>query len=576
MDNISPSFRKYNISFWILFSFPFVLLGILFLLAGAGKMGYMPRIEDLENPKINLATLIYSDDGEVLGPIHYRDQNRTYITYEELPQHLVDALVATEDIRFYRHSGIDIKGTLRAVVFYGILGDRSAGGGSTITQQLAKLLVHDPARNALGRVKQKFVEYIIAIKLERAYTKNEIITLYFNQFDYLYNATGIHSASRTYFNVNPDSLRIEQAAMLVGMAKNPALYNPVRRGNQENALNRRNTVLGQMLKYEYIDKQMFDSLKVLPLGLDFHFQSHNAGIATYYREHIKQLMNKEKPERKNYSRYSSYQQDSLNWETNPLYGWCNKNLRPDGEPYNIYTDGLRIYSTINSRMQYYAEKAVKTHLTVLQDDMFREKKGRRRGPFSDDLTKEQLDLIIRNSIRYSDRGIRMYNAGYSLDKIIEEFKKPVSMQVYTWAGEKDTVMSPLDSILYYKHFLHTGMMSMDPRTGYVRAYVGGINFEHFKYDHVYQGKRQAGSTFKPFLYILAMQEGYSPCRKVPITPITFIDNDTTWTPGRTGNPDDVGTMQTLQWGLAKSDNYVSAWLVDRFKPQPIVDIAHEM
>lgn len=575
MKNKSANIKKYNKIFWILFATPFLLLFIIFLLAANGALGYMPKIEDLENPKINLATEIISEDGEVLGTIYYTNQNRTRVSYERLPQHLIDALIATEDVRFYRHSGIDFRGLARAVIKTGILGNESSGGGSTITQQFAKLLFHKPAITKIERLKQKIKEWIIATKLERAYTKEEIITMYFNQYQLIYEAVGIHSGSQIFFNKLPDSLKIEEAAVLVGMAKNPSYYNPVKR--PELIQGRRNTVLNQMAKYGYITEKECDSLKNIPMKIDFQRISYNVGTATYFREYIKQTLSADEPIRKNYTSYIRFQEDSSRWADDPLFGWCNKKRKPDNSPYNIYTDGLRIYTTINSRMQQFAEEAVKVHMGgELQPDFFKEKKGRRRAPFSKDLTKREIDQIIRHAIRYSDRGIKLYNAGISMDSIYKVFKTPVEMTVFSWEGEKDTVMTPLDSILYYKHFLHCGFISLDPHNGHVKAYVGGINYKHFKYDHVTQGKRQAGSTFKPFLYILAMQEGYSPCYEVRVQPITFRDNDTTWTPRSTTRKEDLGTLKTLKWGLALSDNYVSAFLVDRFKPQPIADIAYKM
>lgn len=576
MTERNSHFRKYTRIFWILFAFPFIVCTIIIVLAASGNLGYMPRIEDLENPKINLATQIISSDGEVLGSIYFKNQNRTHVDFERLPQSLVDALIATEDIRYYRHSGIDAKGLARAIILTGLL-RQDRGGGSTITQQFAKLLFHEPARTTLERLKQKIKEWIIAVKLERAYTKEEIIALYFNQYDFLFNAVGIQSASQVYFNVLPDSLNIQQSAMLVGMAKNSILYNPKR--FPENAFRRRRTVLNQMEKYGYISEVERDSLMELPLALDFHRMSHNVGLATYFREYIRKTMSAKEPQRKNYSdwNYKKYQEDSAKWVDDPFYGWCNKNHKPNGEPYDLYTDGLRIYSTIDSRMQAYAEEAVSKHLgTVLQPAFFEEKKGRKRAPFSADLTNKQIDQIIRNAIRYSNRGITLFNEGVSMDSIYKVFRTPTEMTIFTWEGEKDTLMSPLDSILYTKHFLHSGFMAMEPHTGFVKVYVGGINFRYFKYDHVTQGKRQAGSTFKPFLYILAMDEAYSPCREVPVTPTTFYVNDTTWTPRTTARKEDINTFKPLKWGLAKSENYISAWLVKQFSPQSIADIAYKM
>jgi len=569
-NNKSVNYRKYNILLWILVVVPFLFLTTMFILAGTGNLGYMPRIEDLENPKINLATLIYSEDGEVLGSLYYKNQNRTYVDFERLPKHLVNALIATEDIRFYKHSGIDAKSTLRAFLFLG-----KKGGGSTITQQLAKQLFHDPIRSHWGRIKQKFKEYIISIKLEKSYTKEEIITLYFNQYDFLYRAVGIHSASQVYFNKNIENLQIEEAAILVGMAKNPNLYNPKR--FPEKSLARRNTVLLQMGKYGFVSKAEIDSLCKLPIIIDYQPVSHNIGPATYFREYIKRYMTKKEPIRKNYSKYDSFKEDSLLWTEDPLYGWCNKNTKADNSSYNISTDGLRIYTTINSKLQQYAENAIRIHLGgYLQKEFFKEKKGRKRAPFSSDLTNEQVDQIIKHAIKTSNRGRNLYDYGMPWEKIYEEFKKPVKMEVFSWDGDIDTIMSPLDSILYYKHILHTGFMSVDPRTGHVKAYVGGNNYFHFKYDHVTQSKRQAGSTFKPFLYILAMQEGYTPCYKVPVSPVHFRDHDSIWIPRTTCRPEDLGTLKPLKWGLATSENYISAFLVDRFKPQPIADIAYKM
>lgn len=563
--------KKNNLIFWSILGTPLFVIIVLFILASTGNLGYMPRIEDLENPKINLATQIISDDGQVLGSIYTKNQNRTYIEYNRLPKSLVTALIATEDIRFYNHSGIDFKGTARAFFLLG-----TKGGGSTITQQLAKQLFHEQALTFSERIKQKFKEYIIAAKLERSYTKDEIIALYFNQYDFLYNAVGIHSASQIYFNKLPDSLKIEEAAVLVGMAKNPSIYNPKR--FPENSLNRRNTVLSQMYKYGFITKEVLDSLKTLPLKITYRPASHNVGPATYFREYIKQYMTCKEPKRKNYSNYKSFQEDSVLWIEDPLFGWCNKNFKPDSKtPYDIYTDGLKIYTTINYNMQLYAEEAVRAHIGgYLQKEFFKEKKGKKRAPFSPKLTNQQVDEIIKSAIRQSDRGKMLFNKGMSLESIYRAFKKPVEMTVFDWEADKDTVMSPLDSILYYKHFLQTGFMSMDPHTGFVKAYVGGINYRHFKYDHVTQGKRQAGSTFKPFLYILAMQEGYTPCDMVPVSPVRFEVNDTIWIPRSTCKKEDLNTLKTLKWGLAKSENYISAFLVSRFKPQAIADIAYKM
>ena len=562
--------KKFNLIFWGVFITPFLSITIIFIIAANGGLGYMPDFATLENPKIDLATQIISEDGKILGNFYFQNKNRTYVEYDQLPKNLINALVATEDFRFYKHAGIDLKGTLRAFIFFG-----TRGGGSTITQQLAKLLFHDRSKTLVERLSQKIKEYIIAVRLERAYTKEELITMYFNQIDFLHNAVGINSAANVYFNVSPDSLKIEQGAVIVGMAKNPSLFNPKLR--YEQSLMRRNVVLHQMEKYGFLDTQAYDSLRMLPLVLDFQKISHNYGLATYFREFLRLTMNKNIPLRKNYYNYDDYKSDSIQWANNALYGWCIKNRKPNGDPYDLLTDGLKIYTTINSKMQEYAEKAVTKHLgEYLQPAFFKEKKGKKGAPFSSDLTQKEIDAIIRRAILTSEHGRNLKNQGVSIDSIYKVFKTPVPMSVFSYHGDIDTVMSPLDSIIYYKHFLRSGFMAMDPITGYVKAYVGGIDFRSFKYDHVTQGKRQAGSTFKPFLYILAIQEGYSPCYKVPNVSVKFDLLDSIWIPRSTSDPEDLGKERSLRWGLGRSENNISAWLVKRFKPQPIADIAHKM
>ncbi|MBN2275628.1 MAG: transglycosylase domain-containing protein [Bacteroidales bacterium] len=569
--------KKFNKVFWVVFCTPFALLALLLLLAAVGALGYMPSVEVLENPEINLASQVISEDGKILGSFYYKNQNRTFVDYNELPQHLVDALIATEDIRFYRHPGIDAKGLARVAFKTVLLQQRSSGGGSTITQQLAKLLFHEPPGTKIGRIKQKLKEWIIAVRLERAYTKEEIITMYFNQYDYLNQAVGIKSASYIYFNTIPDSLKFEEAALLVGMAKNPYLYNPVDSVKAISTKRRRNIVLNQMKKYGYIDEQTGDSLKELSMELDFRRISHTEGLATYYREFLRKTMMAKEPKRKNFRDYASYQLDSLEWADNPLYGWCNKNKKPDGKAYNLYTDGLRIYVPIDTRIQQYAEEAVAEHLgTFLQPAFFAEKKGKKTAPFSPDLTSKQIQDILWRAIRVSDRGRYLLNSGVTVDSIYRAFKTPVPMKVFSWHGDIDTVMTPLDSIRYYKHLMQTGFMAMEPQSGHVKAYVGGIDFNHLKYDHVTQGRRQPGSTFKPFLYILAMQEGFNPCDEVPNSQVIFYDNDSVYSPKSNSRPEDLNQMKTLKWGLATSENNISAFLVSRFKPKPIADIAHKM
>lgn len=569
--------KKFNKYFWIIFASPFAVITLLLLLAAVGGLGYMPDINTLENPKINLASQVISEDGKVLGSYYYKNQNRTYVDYDELPAHLVEALIATEDKRFYRHSGIDAKGLARVVIKTGILMQRSSGGGSTITQQLAKLLFHEPPKTLIGRGWQKIKEWIIAVRLEKAYTKEEIITMYFNQCDFLNQAVGIKSAAQVYFSTLPDSLNLEQSAMLVGMAKNPSFYNPADSNKRERVQRRRNVVLNQMLKYDYITDDLADSLKGLPLTLKFQRISHDQGLATYFREHLRSMLMKKEPRRRDYFDYEQYREDSLKWMNDPLYGWCNKNRKPDGNPYNLYTDGLKIHTSLNSRLQQYAEEAVREHLSgFLQPAFFKEKKGARRAPFSRDLTDQDIERILTRAMLNSDRGKSLKDQGMSNAEIRKAFGKPVPMKVFSWRGEIDTVLSPLDSIRYYKHFLRTGFMAMDPVSGYVKAYVGGIDFASFKYDHVTQSKRQAGSTFKPFLYVLAMQEGRSPCDEVPNVEQTFIVNDSVYRPKSNSREEDLGQMRTLKWGLATSENNISAWLIKEFKPKPIADIAHKM
>jgi penicillin-binding protein 1A len=549
----------------------------LLILAAVGGLGYMPDIKTLENPKINLASQLISEDGKILGSFYYRNQNRSYVNYDELPKHLVDALIATEDKRFYRHSGIDAKGIARMVIKTVILMQKSSGGGSTITQQLAKMLFHEPPRTFIGRGFQKIKEWIIAVRLEKAYTKEEIITMYFNQCDFVNEAAGIKSAAQVYFSTLPDSLSIEQGAMLVGMAKNPAYYNPNDSNKRERVHRRRNVVLNQMRKYHYISADLADSLKGLPLTIKFQRISHDQGLATYFREYVRRTLIAKEPRRKDYYEYQNYHEDSVKWMNDPLYGWCSKNKKPDGKPYNLYTDGLRIYSTVNSKMQQYAEEAVRVHLGgFLQPAFSREKRGSKRAPFSRDLSDEDIQHILNRAMLNSDRGKKMKDQGMSNNEIYKVFKKPVRMKVFSWRGDVDTTMSPLDSIRYYKLFLRTGFMAMDPVSGHVKAYVGGIDNASFKYDHVTQGKRQAGSTFKPFLYILAMQEGRSPCDEVLNISQTFKVDTGIWIPKSSSPQRHLNQWKTLKWGLATSENNISAWLVKQYSPLPIANIAHKM
>lgn len=571
-DEDSPVFRKYLWILWMIFAVPIASAIIIFTLISYGKLGYMPSFEELENPKTNLATEVISEDGRLLGT-YYRE-NRTKAEFGDLSPKLTEALVATEDIRFYEHSGIDVWAIGRAVS--GVVDGGSKGGGSTITQQLAKMLFPREKLNLVQLVFRKLREWVIAVKLERSYTKEEILALYLNKFDFINQAVGIRSASAIYFSTTPDSLKTEEAAMLVGMLKNPALFNPVRRPDL--TLQRRNVVLSQMCKYEFITEQEFDSLKTLPLGVRYNKVDHKEGLATYFREMLRTVLNHSKPEKDDYWSYQEFQEDSARWEDDPLYGWCNKNLKSDGTPYDLYADGLKIYTTINSRMQQYAEEAVTEHIKgYLQEKFYKEIRKKTRPPFSNDLSKEEVDAIIASEINQSERRRYLKQEGASKDEIMADFRKPIQMTVFDWAkGEKDTLMSPLDSIYYYLHYLNTGFMSMNPHTGHVKAYVGGINYKYFKFDHATQAKRQVGSTIKPFLYSIAMREGYSPCYEVPCIPTTFtLWDGSTWTPKNATKTKMDGKMVTLKWGLAQSNNYISAWLMKQFSPEPFVDIMHK-
>lgn len=571
--------NKYLIGLYAIIIMPFLFVALLFILIINGKLGFMPTFEELENPKSSLASEVISDDQVVLGKYYF--QNRTFVEYHELSPHLIKALIATEDYRFTRHSGIDFKATLRVV--YGVLTGNSKGGGSTITQQLAKnLFPRDTTvyytsvmrKINLGIAKMK--EWVTAVKLERNYTKEEIILMYLNTVPFGSQSFGINTASYTFFNCPPGDLKIEQAALLVGVLKAPSYYNPVRNPNR--AIYRRNVVLSQMLKYKFIDRESFDSLSALPLHLYYMSQSHTEGLATYFREYLRMTLTANKPSRKNYWSHDMYLEDSIEWENNPLFGWCNKNLKPDGTPYLLYKDGIKIYTTINSRMQKYAEEAVYLHMGKdLQPVFFAEKKGKPGAPFAEDLKPEEVQQIIQTSIRRSERYRVLKNKGFSNDSIMKNFRHKTEMTVFSWRGERDTVMSPYDSILYYKHYLHCGFISIEPETGYVRTYVGGINYKHFQYDHVKLSKRQAGSTFKPFLYTLAMQEGYSPCYKVPNVPTTFVlPTGELWTPKNSSKDKYERKMVTLKWGLANSVNNISAWLMKQFKPEPIIDMVKLM
>ncbi len=567
---------KNRILIWTVILLPILLMFILFYNISKGNLGFMPSFDELENPQSSLATEVYSEDDVILGT--YFRENRSRTEYSELSPYLVDALVSTEDERFFRHSGIDFRGLARVVFVTIIGGNRNAGGGSTITQQLAKMqFPRESFSNPIEIALRKFREWVIAVKLEKSYTKEEIIAMYFNQYDFLNLAVGIKSASSVYFGCRPNELKIEQAAMLVGMAQNSSYYNPLRR--PELTKNRRNVVLHQMLRNNKLSQQQYDSLKMLPLGLKYHKVDHRLGSATYFREYLRTLLNKDKPTRNQYSSFYDYQEDSIEWETNPLYGWCKKNFKPDGENYDLYKDGLRIYTTINSKMQTYAEEAVKDHLkNDLQIAFDNEKAHQKNAPFSGDLTSEQIENLMTLSMKRSERYRVLRKQKLSLTEIEKNFNTPTEMTVFSWNGDVDTVMTPMDSIRYYKHFLLSGLMSMDPHTGYVKAYVGGIDYTHFQYDHVTQAKRQIGSTFKPFLYTLAMRDGYSPCTPVPNVTITLTDptSGVSWTPESGSDAEYERKMVSLRFGLRNSLNNISAWLMGQFQPKAVIEIARNM
>lgn len=567
--------KKFIYVLWGLLILTVAAIAIIFSAIANGKIGYVPPVEELENPNLKFATQIISDDGQLLGTWSLSKENRVYVGYEDLSPNLVKALIATEDVRFKDHSGIDIRAFSRAVVKRGILMQKHAGGGSTITQQLAKQFYSPTADNVMERLLQKPIEWVIAVKLERYYTKEEILTMYLNKFDFLNNAVGIKTAAKTYFGKDPKDLSVEEAATLIGMCKNPSLYNP-RRFN-ERCRGRRNVVLDQMRKADYLTEAECDSLKALPLTLKFQPVDHKDGLATYFREYLRGIMTAKKPNKSNYRGWQAqqYYEDSIAWETNPLYGWCNKNTKKDGSHYNVYTDGLKIYTTINSRMQRYAEEAVYEHVAqYLQPRFFKEKKGRKTAPYTNQLSEEEVQKILDRSIHQSDRYRTMKEAGYSESEIVQAFNTKHEMQVFSYEGEKDTIMTPLDSIKYYKHFLRAGFMSMDPITGYVKAYVGGPNYNYFQYDMAMVGRRQVGSTIKPYLYTLAMENGFSPCDMTRNVEQTLYDeNGKAWSP-RNSSRSHYGEMVTLKWGLANSNNWISAYLMSKLSPYELKRLIH--
>ncbi|TMU54992.1 penicillin-binding protein 1A [Flagellimonas algicola] len=546
----SQSFLPFIKWFWILFGVGIFSAALIFLLASWGAFGEMPTFEHLENPSTNLATEIISSDGKTLGKFYLED-NRTDVSYNELPQNLIDALIASEDIRYYNHAGIDARGTLRAFVFLG-----RRGGASTITQQLARqLFVGVSSQNIIERIQQKAMEWVIATRLERSYTKEEIISMYLNIYDFGNNADGIRSAARIYFGKEPSNLKIEESAMLVGMLQNSSLFNPLRR--EELTKNKRDMVLGQLAKNDYISEAEKDSLQALEIDLNYNPESHREGLATYFRMYMQR-----------------------NW----LKKWVKENPKPDGEKYNIYLDGLKIYTTIDSRMQKNAEEAVEMHMKNLQAEFFHQNTPKRNptAPFLD-ITNGAIDTIMRSAMRRSDRWRIMSGQGKSAEEIEKSFHEKTEMNVFDWNSdsyEKDTIMTPMDSIRYYKTFLRTAMMSMEPQTGHVKAWVGGVDYKHFQYDNVIQGARQAGSTFKPFVYAAAIDQlRYSPCDSLPdnqycIEPLKH-GNMEAWCP-KNSDGKYSGKNRTLKNALANSINTVTAQLIDQVGPASVVNIAKNM
>ncbi|MCM1162712.1 MAG: penicillin-binding protein [Muribaculaceae bacterium] len=563
---------------WTIFVLGVVAVFLFLFLVYNGIIGYMPPVEELKNPTDRYASVLYSADGKEIGRYFSGTGNRVYADFDEVSPHVIDALIATEDVRFEEHSGIDARGLARVLVKTLLLGNRNAGGGSTLTQQLAKQLYSPESSSLFARAMQKPIEWMIAVKLERYYSKEEIIKMYLNQFDFLYNAVGIKSAAHIYFGKDPKDLNIEEAATLVGMVKNPSYFNPVRQN--ERTRQRRNIVFSQMVKAGKLTQAEADSLSQLPLTLNFHRVDVKDGIAPYFREELRRMLRAKRPERENYRGWETQKfiDDSIAWETNPLFGWIEKNPKPDGTKYDIYTDGLKIYTTIDSRMQKYAEEAVAEHLGGdLQKAFFREKRGTKGAPYTTDraeLSEIRLNHLIRNAMKNTDRYRNMVKAGATRAEIDKAFNTPREMKVFTYSGSVDTVMTPLDSVLYHKHFLRTGFMAMNPLNGHVKAYIGGPDFSYFQYDMVSTGRRQIGSTVKPFLYSYAMEEGYTPCDVFSNTqPVLTDENGRIWAPRNAGSAR-VGEMVDLKWALTNSNNWISARLISQLSPSSLVRTMH--
>ena len=568
--------KKFLIGLWTAFALGLLAIFLYFFSVTKGWVGYVPDMSEIADPEYKFASQVFTADGVPMGTWSLSKENRVFVEYDSISPDLVRALIATEDVRFKEHSGIDAKSLVRAVVKTGILGQENAGGGSTITQQLAKLLYTEVSGSTLGRITQKPIEWVIAVQLERLFTKEEIISLYLNKYDFGNNAVGIKSAANVYFGKSPSRLSVEECATLVGMCKNSSLYNPRRRN--EKTRERRNVVLLQMEKAGYLTAEEKDSLSALPLVLDYHPADHKSGMATYFREYLRLYMSAKKPDKSKYRGWQmqKYYEDSLNWEQDPLYGWCNKNTKPDGSNYSIYTDGLKIYTTIDSRMQTYLEEAVEQHMVgSLQPRFFKAKKGKKTAPFTENLKTDEVEEIMKRAMKQSDRYRTMKQSGYSEEEIEEAFNTPREMKVFTYAGMKDTVMSPLDSLKYNKYFLRTGVVSMDPLTGEVKAYVGGTDYNQFKYDMAGVGRRQVGSTIKPFLYSLAMEHGFSPCDETQNVRQTIVtENGQLWSP-RNSSKQRIGETVTLKWGLQTSNNWISAYLMSKLSPYSLKKLIHQ-
>lgn len=572
--------KRLIITLWVIVFAP--ILALITFIVCVGLFAGIPSFEELEDPKTYLATELISEDGQVIATYHI--ENRTHVSFSDLSPNLVNAAVATEDARFFNHCGIDFRSLARVGVKSLILGNsRSGGGGSTITQQLAKTLFprDEEANNKLEAVFKlavsKFKEWITAVKLERNYSKEEIMAMYMNAIFFGSNSYGIKSAANTYFNKEPSELNIEESATLVGIVNKPTRYNPTI--NYEKSISRRNHVISQMAKYGYITSECADSLKALPITLDFNQQDHNTNKAPYFRDMLRKYMSANEPVRSHYTMEEDYLADAVLWEEDPLYGWLNKNFKPDGSKYNLDKDGLVIYTTINSKMQKYAEEAMAEHLgKTLQPAFFRELKNKPNRPFALDVPYEQTKILLSNAQKWSDRYRSMKNSGASESAIKEAFNTKTNMRLFSWneKGYIDTVMTPMDSIKYYKSILRSSFVAMEPSTGHIKAYIGGPNYRYFKYDNARQGKRQVGSTIKPFLYTLAMQEGMYPCDRVLNVPQTFVLPDTTWTPKSTDRPEWIGQNVTLKWGLTRSSNNISAYLMKQFGPEAMVEMCRKL